>query len=511
MASTNTKRTGSYSEFPEKMAEVRLAGGYGPPGAQQENEKQLRRSVLACLLGEDVFYQDGKSVTDQIKSLVPKVLPEIVAKIAVEARTKQKLRHVPLLLARVMASLPTHRELVGDLLPQIILRADELTEYLALYKKDSFGKFKLSAQSKIGLARAFTRFNEYHLGKYKEEGKTFSIKDVLFLCHAKPKDKSQELLWKKLIGGYCENCWGSDPTIVKTSKKSRKPLPILCQCDNFKEAKLAIPDTWETELSAGKDKKATWERLIKEGKLGANAFLKNLRNMQDVIVDPEVLRYGFSTIKSDWLLPLDFLKAARYAPRYEREIEDMMLRSLSTGVKLPGYTVFIVDVSGSMGGVISGKSDFTRLQVAEAMAMLAAESCERVAIYATAGDDFSRKCATKIISNRRGFALAKELDEARNNLGGGGIFTRQVLEYVRTQEKEPVDRIIIFSDSQDCDSGTSKMLRPWAKYNYIVDVSAHSHGVNYEGLWTAEVSGWSEHFLAFIAALEGLSLQENNE
>lgn len=32
-----------------------------------------------------------------------------------------------------------------------------------------------------------------------------------------------------------------------------------------------------------------------------------------------------------------------------------------------------------------------------------------------------------------------------------------------------------------------------------------SKGINYKGLWTAEVSGFSEHFLTFIAGYEGLA------
>ena len=33
---------------------------------------------------------------------------------------------------------------------------------------------------------------------------------------------------------------------------------------------------------------------------------------------------------------------------------------------------------------------------------------------------------------------------------------------------------------------------------------AEKRGINYKGIWTAEVSGWSEHFLTYIAALEGI-------
>lgn len=68
------------------------------------------------------------------------------------------------------------------------------------------------------------------------------------------------------------------------------------------------------------------------------------------------------------------------------------------------------------------------------------------------------------------------------------------------------DRIIIFSDSQDIDHMYNKSIlpEPFGTYNYICDISANTKGVNYRGRYTAEISGWSEHFLTYIAALEGL-------
>lgn len=93
----------------------------------------------------------------------------------------------------------------------------------------------------------------------------------------------------------------------------------------------------------------------------------------------------------------------------------------------------------------------------------------------------------------------------RRNIGGGGIFTRQCLEWCKEKFKgQNFDRIIIFSDSQDCDYPDKIIPKPFGKHNYIVDVSAHTRGVNYKGVWDAEISGWSEHFLTYIAALEGL-------
>jgi len=83
----------------------------GAPARDISTELELRRSVLACLLWESQFYQDGVEIAGRIAELVPKVAPEKVAALAVEAREKMKLRHAPLLQVREMARHATHRRL----------------------------------------------------------------------------------------------------------------------------------------------------------------------------------------------------------------------------------------------------------------------------------------------------------------------------------------------------------------------------------------------------------------
>lgn len=448
-----------------------LAGGAGLAAATQDAEGLLRRAVLANLLWENVAYEDGESVASSIISLVPRVAPETVAEIAIEARTKQKLRRVPLLLAREMARLPGHKALVADLLPNIILRPDEITEFVALYWKD--GKEPFSRGVKKGLARAFERFDEYALAKYNRDGQV-KLRDVLFLVHPKPP-QGKEDVYKKLA-------------------------------DNT----LETPDTWEVALSGGGNKKDTWTRLISEQKLGALAFVRNLRNMLEANVPDTVILEGFKHINPSWLLPMNYLVAARHAPRFERELEGLMFKGFANTPKLPGHTIFVVDVSGSMGNRISEKSELTRFDVATAMAMLASETCERISLYATAGNDNTRQHATSFVRPRRGFALVDELRTVASVLGGGGIFTRQCLAHIQTLEGATPERVIVFSDSQDCDR-INKVPSPFGKKNYIVDVSANTRGINYQGVFTAEISGWSEHFLSYIMALEGITLPSSND
>src|SRR5215471_17772099 len=224
----------------------------GAPARQVTPELQLRRSVLACMLWEDQFYEDGVAIAGRIRELVAQVPAEKVAALAIEAREKMKLRHAPLLLVREMARLKTHRHLVSESLVRVVQRADELAEFVALYWSD--GKQPLSAQVKKGLAGAFTKFDEYALAKYNRAAPV-KLRDVLFLSHAKPVDQAQADLWKRLVDG-----------------------------------ELATPDTWEVALSAGEDKRAVWERLLRENKLGALALLRNLRNMEGTQVDGALVR-----------------------------------------------------------------------------------------------------------------------------------------------------------------------------------------------------------------------------
>ena len=450
-----------------RMSETRLAGGAGLRAAIQPNIQLLRRITLANLLWEDCAYVDGKSISDEIVRLIPLCSPSDVAALAVECRLVQKLRHTPLFIASEMCKYPEHRALVGDILPKIITRADMLTDFLAIYWKE--GKRPLANQAKKGLAAAFHNFDEYQFAKYDRDAK-IKLRDVMFLCHPKATDEQEQILFNRIA-----------------------------------ERNLTTPDTWEVALSAGKDKKETWTRLIETGKIGGMAMLRNLRNMCDASVEQSVIRKGIKNLRGGMLLPLDYLKASRMCSVFTRDIEDKMIDSYKSLPKLPGKTLFIVDVSGSMGSVTSSGSRFSRMDQACAMAMLAANQCEDFKLVATAGNDHTRVGAHEWIKYpMKGFDLAKQIQDTQSNIGWGGIFTRQCLEWCKNKfAGETFDRIIIFSDSQDCDT-KNQTPNPFAKYNYICDVSAHKNGVNYKGCWTAEISGWSEHFITYIAALEGL-------
>jgi 60 kDa SS-A/Ro ribonucleoprotein len=417
----------------------------GAPARNISPELQLRRSVLACLLWENQFYEDGVEIGGRIAELVPRVAAEKVAALAIEGRERMKLRHAPLLLVREMARHKTHRALVSETLAQIIQRADELAEFVAIYWKD--GRVPLSGQVKKGLAAAFPKFDEYQLAKY-DRGGPIKLRDVLFLCHAKPRDQAQAEVWKKLVS-----------------------------------ERLTTPDTWEVALSSGAGKREAWERLLREQKLGALALLRNLRNMREAGVDEPLVLSALAAMSTARVLPFRFLAAARYAPQWEAALEQAMLKCVAEAEKLPGKTIVLVDVSGSMTAPLSRRSEMQRTDAAYGLAVLLREIAEKVAVYS-----FSDNLVE--VPARRGFALRDAIDASQRH---NSTQLGDAVEKLNRNEK--CDRLIVITDEQAHD----RVPAPTGK-GYLINVASFKNGVGY-GKWT-HIDGWSEAVIEYIRALE---------
>lgn len=463
-------------------------------------EQELRRSVMSCMLWEDSFYESGEDIAARIAALVPKARPAFAAAVAAEARWKMKLRHAPLLVVREMARHPEHKALVGRLLPDVIGRPDEITEFLAIYWKDGPNQ-PLSAQVKKGLARAFNKFDEYTFAKYDRDGKV-KLRDALFLTHAKPADVSGRPLRTK-AERHVEHL-DLDENLVQR-QVPRTPQERLFEA--IVNRRLKPPDTWEVALSDGADKKETFERLMTEGKLGALAFLRNLRNMQQANVSKTMVAEYASTVNLSMVLPFRYVAAARVVPAWEDVVDALFLRGCAQQPKLSGKTVLVIDVSGSMygWGNISKRSDMSRIDAAAALAAIAREVCVDARIYATAGDDGCRIHATAEMPARRGMALVDVVAkrELASTLGGGGIFLVQCLDYIKQREKT-ADRIIVLSDEQDCDNDPQTApakADAFGRYNYLINVSVERSGIGYKPKWT-HIDGWSEAILDYIRAAE---------
>jgi len=405
---------------------------------------RLRRAVMSCLLWEDEFYEDGEAIAARITTLAAKVDPEVVARIAIEARSDMNLRHAPLLLLTVLAKTGAGREkLVADTVEAVVQRADELSELVAVYWRN--GKRPLPAQFKKGLARAFAKFDSYQLSKYDRPGPV-RLRDVLFLVHAKPKAAEQADLWKKVA-----------------------------------EKQLESPDTWEVALSGGADKRETFERLLRDGNLGYLALLRNLRNMAEAGVSEALVNTALADRKgAKRVLPFRFVAAARAAPRFDKAIDKALQAAVSGQPRLEGRTIVLVDVSGSMDWQLSKRSDLKRIDAAAALA-----SCINGDVRV-----FTFTDTVVEVSARPGLA---GIDAILRSQPRGGTYLGKAVERVN---REPHDRLIVITDEQTAD----KVPDPKVARAYMINVASFRNGVGY-GKWL-HLDGFSERVLGYIAEYE---------
>lgn len=413
----------------------------GAPAKRINPEQQLRRSVLSCLLWEREFYEDGQDIADRIADTAQQVDASVVSSLAIEARNVHGLRHAPLML--LLDLIRRGGAGVSDTIADTIRRPDEMTELLALYWRH--GRAPLSKQMKLGLAKAFGKFNEYQLAKYDRDGPV-KLRDVLFLSHAKPKDAEQEALYKRVA-----------------------------------DRQLETPDTWEVGLSAGADKRETFERLMREQKLGYLAVLRNLRNMVESDCDMDLVKQAIIARKgADLVFPFRYVAAARAVPQLEPVIDQALCEAIASGPTLSGKTIVLVDVSASMDWALSGKSDMNRMDAAAALASV------------VNGDlrvfTFSHELVE--VPPRRGMS---GVDAVIRSQPHGGTYLGRAVTAVNSL---PHDRLIVITDEQSHD----RVPDPVAKHGYMINVASNKNGVGY-GKW-AHIDGFSEAVIRYITEIE---------
>lgn len=447
----------------------------GVPAYQHMTPIQaLRRSVLACLLWEQTFYESGQSIADRIVDLSGQVTPDELAALSVEARSQFNLRHAPLLL---LAGLAKHGKgkVVGDAIRDTIQRADEIAEFLSIYWRN--GRTPLSKQVKRGLAMAFGKFTEYDLAKYNRDA-DIKLRDVLFMVHAKPSDKQIK------GGGVLVPPVAKDK--YKRGEVTRHPGSLLAK---LVDDNLASPETWENRLSRGEDKKTVFEDMLRKGELGYLALLRNLRNMAEAgVSEPLVAGAILARNGAKRVLPFRYVAAARAAPQYEPLLDKALLAAIEDLPRLPGKTAVLVDVSGSMNAALSGKSDMNRIDAAATLASIINGDCR---VFS-----FSEKVVE--VPHRKGMA---GVDAIKRSQPHGGTALSHAVDYVN--KNVPHDRLICISDEQATDA---RVVEPKAPLAYMLNVAAFKNGVGY-GKWQ-HIDGFSENVLRYIHELEKLEASE---
>lgn len=445
------------------LKKVSINSGTTHEGAVAQVEstiQQLKRSVMTYMLWEDGFYESGVKIADRIKDLVSKCNAQDVIDLAIDAKTSGKLRHAPLYLLDCLIKSRKEIYNLSGIIDKLITRSDEILEVLALYWRD--GKKPLPAQMKKGLTKALSRFNEYQLSRCPRD-KAIKLRDVIRLIHPTPESDEQSALWKKAI-----------------------------------KDELKMPDSWQTRLSAGANKKESWESLIKEKKLGALDVLRNLRNMGDAGVEFELIHSAVENISVERVLPFQFISAYRYSASHFASdnhkilayiLQRKMFECLQKFDKMSGTTFLLVDVSGSMAGKLSGKSELRNIDAASGIAIMAQALCERNIVLTFDSE------VRGVPIGLNGFALADKL----NSMVRGSTELGKALKLISTADNySEIDRIIVFTDEQSRDDIRGIKL---PEKSYLINIAANEKGVARSDKWH-HVNGFSENVIQYICEKE---------
>jgi hypothetical protein len=436
------------------------------------DKEKLVTQVLTSFFNEKKFYGDNSAEMQRtIKSVIAKDA-EFVAKLAVFARREFNMRSVSDVLTAYLAHEVEGKPFAGKTVKGVVLRGDDATEIMACYL-DMFGK-PIPNSLKKGIADVLQGVDEYTLAKYKGTGKAVKMRDLLCLCRPTPKTDAQSDMWKRLL-----------------------------------EDELETPHTWETELSAKGNNAKTWEALIESGDVGYMALLKNLRNI--LTANPSNVNKVLETIENPQKvrkskqLPFRYLSAYKElenigGSRVFDALENAVEASIENMPKLAGTTVIAVDVSGSMGSTISGKSKVCCYEIAMLLGLIANKICDNSIFYTF--DSVIHKYA---VSHRSGI-----LATALKPVHGGATYMHLPFERM-IADGIKADRIIVLSDNQ-CNGGWgSRTVQSYAdEYRRKTGNDIWVHAIDLQGYGTQQfcgaktniIAGWSEKVFNFITLAE---------
>lgn len=467
-------------------------------------------TLLNTLKLQPQFYRSENEQMRELRTLIEKLAikdPLFVAKAIVWSRCKgEGMRSVNHLAAALLAPFISGEEYAKRFYGAwdkkngkggCIFRMDDMVEIKEVYA--ALNNAVLSNSMKKGFASVLEKADTYSLAKYSK----VAI-DIANLVH--PKSKLSEAMVEVEVDGL--------KVKMKTLDALMRGLNVaadtweVAQSEAGQEVAKAVREGKISKVEAEKvlteAKADNWEALLKDGKLGIMAALRNIRNIMKaprkdtieawckLITDPEKIRKGL-------LLPVHFDLAydvvmlefanADYSPKVQQALLDGYQAAIpNLKEALPGKTCIFIDCSGSMGGTVvtkegdrsysynrAGRND--RKSTASYKAGLIAATIAK----ATGADvvKFGGKAYRfPYNQNENVFALAQKFGTATD----GWTNPAAAFDLI-SHEKAAYDRIIFISDNEVNGRLTSASYK-----KYIHDVcSPYIYGVDLCGYGTTAI------------------------
>lgn len=461
-------------------------------------------SMLNTLKLQSQFYKSDNDQMKELRDLIEKIGlrdPKFVAQAIVYSRCLgEGMRSINHLAAALVAPFISGQEYAKRFFGAFdkkgkkggtIFRMDDMSEI-----KDAWfalGQKGLPASMRKGFASVLENADTYQLAKYKN-----TVIDISNLVHPNSKLSKAEVevefegqkVKMKALDAIMKGIAVAADTWETTQSEAGQ---IVAKA--VREGKL---DKQEAEKVLAEAKADNWEGLLKDGKLGVLAALRNIRNMmknprEEMIVAWCKLITDPAKVRQALILPIHFDLAYdvvdnefgrnKYANRVRQALQDGYIAALpNLAAAFPGKTLIVVDNSGSMGGfpVSDGKTAVhyshsgysKRTQTAGYKAGLIAATFAA----ATGGDIIQFGGSAhwfRYDKNENVFSLAQEVCTASD----GWTNPHAAFELI-TRERKAYDRIIFISDNEVNGKVTSAAYKEYVRrvcdpYVYGIDLCSY--------------------------------------
>lgn len=465
MTRFNSRGTRPSARGPVQTTPERTVTFEGAPAFTRDARSDLFLLAMTNMVGQDTFYEKAQDRDDRFNRLVRTVAmedPAWMAQFIPWLRTGAHMRTAALVAAAETAAEMLLHDVPGarKVIASALQRPDEPGEFLG-YWMQAYGR-KLPMAVKRGVGDAALRlYTERATLKYDTASHGLRFGDVVELTHAPDTKGAAQHLAFPAQGDLFTHL------IDRRHNRADRPIPeslktLLSNARLREEAKtnprlLLDPDalraagmTWEDALSLGGqyglDKKALWEAMIPS--MGYMALMRNLRNFDQAGVSPEVAsRVAARLADPDEVarskqFPFRFVSALKAVEslRWGQALEEAVNHSCVNVPEVPGRSLVLVDVSGSMAAPVSSMSGLSRMEIGALFgAMLASRAGDATLVaFGTRHESFGAPSRGASV-----LQTARRVQEASHRLDWG---TELYPALANTYNGH--DQVFVFTDMQ---------------------------------------------------------------
>ena len=463
------------SKFNEKKAGAPMEKNFMGEDAYVLSDKEALTSMVMTTFLTDAYYVSENQLTNNILTLAEKCGYEFTAKLALYARTKGNLRSVSHLLAAIVCRDSMHPIWLKSFYEHIVLRPDDIYEILACYGKlnnSTNGKLrKIPNAMKKGFATVLSNLSPYQIDKYKMNGKSLSLVDVVNLIHPTPTDKNREAYRRLMHGESLAGTYDSkilEKEMAETGKNANneqelvlakhdaiksvleKGMPIMNLLRNLRNIMLYAPDLVDEAI----------KQLTNHDKV-VNSKLLPFRFMSAYDAVNEIETSDYSEGDSDTKIKFESDEAksnmtasglSELKSKVSKALEKAMAIACENVPDLEGNCAVLIDHSGSVRGDWGGSSTVSpwssvhTAHIGNLFGSIVAFKQKDVYIGMFGDSPAMDRSIGLLEFNKKSYDEGDKCGGATEN--GLYTFLKNVIK-----EKKHIDNFIVFSDMEIGDGG----------------------------------------------------------